>query len=424
MNQLVPKRQVSDLEKKASLEKAIYDLSISGDFSYISFILQSLNIRYDNRNCPTIGIGYDKLKRRLELIINAEFFTSVTPAERVALLKHEIMHVLNKHVFYMHSYQVEERSIVNVAMDLVINQFIKNLPKNGIFLKDFKTKDGKDFPPNRTLEDYYDLIKDDAKFEPEPSDDGKGGKEPQQSHLAKEYFKGKPDGAFDIHGWDKSGADPKEIMDATGELVQRALIKASHGHSTDTRALEDFLEVIKAHIKKIDYKAILLSTLKKSLPSKIYRLTWKKPNRRYGEDAKGKVNGLLPKIQVFVDTSGSISVEEANEFLSIANNFLTIGVDSAQIDFFHTSIYHTEKVKKNFKIEPNKFQSGGTDLTECFNKLTKTKYDLAIFLTDGYYSRPDVNYNKIGCNTVFIISKGGTVNHPLKDIGKTVPYVS
>ncbi|MCJ7641832.1 MAG: hypothetical protein MUO29_08070 [Desulfobacterales bacterium] len=57
-------------------------------------------------------------------------------------------------------------------------------------------------------------------------------------------------------------------------------------------------------------------------------------------------------------------------------------------------------------------------------KIADTRPDLAIILTDGYYS--DVDVEKWLPNGVkfpqclFIISRGGTKDHPLTRLGKTI----
>jgi predicted metal-dependent peptidase len=70
------------------------------------------------------------------LFINSDFYNSgdgvtwgMTQDEKMALLEHEILHILNKHFL-----RTEERNhyVFNLANDLAINQYIKNLPRGGV----------------------------------------------------------------------------------------------------------------------------------------------------------------------------------------------------------------------------------------------------------------------------------------------------
>ena len=86
---------------------------------------------------------------------------------------------------------------------------------------------------------------------------------------------------------------------------------------------------------------------------------------------------------------------------------------------FHTSNYYREEYKRGQRIKREDIQSGGTCLEDSMAVIAKNRPDLAIFLTDGYYSHVDtkklVGANGKFPNTVFIISQDGTTDHPFKD---------
>jgi predicted metal-dependent peptidase len=66
------------------------------------------------------------------LYINQNFYSSMTTEQKLAVLEHEILHILNKHLL-----RAEERNhyIWNLATDLAINQYINNLP-NGMWCEE------------------------------------------------------------------------------------------------------------------------------------------------------------------------------------------------------------------------------------------------------------------------------------------------
>ncbi len=452
----------SEDEKKIALQNAITLLCDSENFNQYRFyghLLQSLNINY-SKIVPTAGVLFNSKQKEFQLYLNPNFFCSLPIKEQVAVLLHEIFHITFKHV-YFNTIGFDKR-LLNVSMDMVINQLIKDLPKCAIFVESFKTKDGKDFPLNQTVEVYYDLIQDGAEFKlSQPGGDKSDNKQEGQSESegqegngegtpgdkqgkgsgqykqisarqdeqgntwvnAKEYFE--ENNGFDEHGWqDGDDGDVKDKLESLRDLFKRTIQKSSFSYSNVPQSVQDLLQSIETQINELDCKAILLSTLKKSMPSRDTRKTWTRPSRRYQELAPGTTIGLMPKVDFYADSSGSISVTEMNEILKVVNNFMTVGVEKAEFHLFHTQVYHNERIKRGFQIAEDKFQSGGTDLTECFTRALKRKPELMVILTDGYYGRPEINYKKLAgvTNVVFIITKGGNKDHPLKDIGKTVHY--
>jgi predicted metal-dependent peptidase len=441
---------ISDTDKRIALESTIYSLigqkSANGsdeDTQFYGHILQGLNISM-GLQVPTAGVYYDTKAKSFKMLINPHFFCPLNLEQRKGLLLHELFHITFRHVYF--NYLNYDKKILNVSMDMVINQYIKTLPDKAIDIKKFKTKDGKDFPNLSTTEEYYQLIMDDAEVNiGKPKDNGDGQPDPNSQQesgdpgsyteidaktdadgnvwvKAKELFK---DQEFDDHGWDngEGESDALEKMEALKDLVKRTMQKTSFSHGKAPKMIEDLLVTLDKAMEKLNYKQILLSTLKKSLPAKDTIKTWVRPSRRYGDLAKGNKLGLMPTIDFFIDTSGSISHIEANELLGITNNFMTVGVDKAHVHLWADEVYHTKRISKNFQIPESDFKVGGTNLSDVLHYIKKRKPNLAVILTDGQYSRPNFNYNSIkDTNVVFIITKNGTTDHPLKDIGTTVKY--
>lgn len=340
---------------------------------FVGKIMQSMSVKF-SQSLPTAGVNFDHKLKLFNMYINPKFFLLLTEVERLAVITHEIYHILHEHIYSITT-DKSDHMRRNKAMDLAINQYIRGLPRREI------------------------------------PEDPNAGKNPNGE-------------GFDSHDWDLEDQGPteqREKMQAVKDMAQRAMQKCSHDHSEVPGFMKELLEKISQQIKALDAKSILLNTLKKSSPSTDISKTWRRPSRRFGVIAPGSQRSKMPKFEVLIDTSGSISIEEANEFLAVANQFLLTGVESCHINLFHTELYHKEKVKKNFKIEADKFQSGGTDLTSSFKDMIKRKPDLVIILTDGYWSAPNVDYSKMP-EIVFVISKGGTEDHPLKATGRTVRY--
>jgi predicted metal-dependent peptidase len=435
------KKPVTEQEKRNSLEWAINNLMIVDGQSFIAPILQCMSIQYRTQDNPTLAVGFNRKNRSFDLRINPNYFChEVNDVERVALLKHEISHIIYKHVFLDTDVLGWKNPLAQVSADLVVNQGIKNLPKGALLVENFRDKQGHPLKKHMPLDYYYNAIVDNAEFNlPQQGQgeeqDGEGGDQEGEGKgqgkgegkgrsdnwvKAKNYFDGKQ-GKFDGHDWTEDGASSEELLEATSDLIKRAMIKVGHDHSKIPQSIRDILEDIDVKLKQLNSKAILMAALKKSLPAKFQRLTWTRPSRRYGDQAKGRMTALMPRLEVFEDTSGSISTEELNEFMDVTRSFLTTGVEECNVNLFHTSNYYRTKMRKDFKLDKSMVQSGGTDLTDSFQKLTKVRCDLAIIVTDGYFSMPNVDLKKLP-EMVFLISKGGTLDHPLAKKYKTLYY--
>jgi predicted metal-dependent peptidase len=228
---------------------------------------------------------------------------------------------------------------------------------------------------------------------------------------------------IDEHMWD-GAAEEKDMLDATEELVKRAMIKARLSYDELPGHVKELLEDIKTRRAELNYKALIMSAMKKHAAGHDRKHTWNRKSKRFGFKAPGTKVGELPKLELHLDTSGSVSIEELNEFLEIVDQFLKVGARKCNIAFFHTESYGRQSYKMGTKIDRNQIQSGGTDLTKTLEDIFTRRGDLSIIITDGCYGDvPVESWMKPGQQfpqVLWIISKGGTEDHPLKRIGETV----
>ena len=140
-------------------------------YPFYGGMLQCLTISW-GEYIPTLGVMYNPEKKTWQLLINTKFFVEelcdgienqegkkISGLEaRIAILLHEIYHILHKHPIRYNELVTEDnarnRMMFNFAADLAINQLIKNIPKWGLDInhKDFK------FPKNKPTETYYRLL--------------------------------------------------------------------------------------------------------------------------------------------------------------------------------------------------------------------------------------------------------------------------
>lgn len=417
---------------------------------------------------PTAGIMFNTEAKRWDMYINPKFFVDklnnsksipgMTRQERgdlarSAVLLHEINHITNKHPFRVPFLKISsrKRQLMNVGADMAINQYIKGLPEgcdqcstapNGrcepqqlpdgsvqmfpnencpgfcIDIKDFfdvdpQTNAKTPWKKDQTMEYYYEKLLqrlDDPDNEEGDGEGGQGG------------GKGTPQ-TLDEHMWD-GAAEEKEMLEATEDLIKRAMIKQKLDYNDLPGSIKDLLQEIKTRKSELDYRSMILLAIKKSASGHERKHTWTRKSKRFGNKAPGTKVGDLPKLNIYLDTSGSISTEELNEFLEVVDNFLRTGSRKCRLNLFHTENYYSEEYKLGERLDKSKVESGGTCLTKSFEDIAKRRPDLAIFVTDGCYG--DVNFEQMvppGVKfptTLFIISRQGQADHPIKRLGTTI----
>lgn len=441
---ILDKEFVSVEEKSSCLATTIYACTKHNPF--LGSVLQCLNIMYSHQ-LPTAGILFNIDAKRWDMLVNPHFFCKkLNTAQRKAVFLHELSHITHKHPLRVPFLKISSRKrmLMNVAADMAINQFIQDLPMgcstcspNGqaptaqctnelcpgrcITIKDFFDLDDKGnkiaWPDNQTMEKYYDLL---IKRFDDPDDGDQPGEEGNAGGGANS---GDIPNTIDEHLWD-GAADEKDMLDATEELVKRALVKARLSYDDLPGSVKELLEEIKARRAELNYKALIMSAMKKHASGHNRKHTWNRKSKRFGNLAPGTRVGDLPKLNLYLDTSGSISIEELNEFLSIVDNFLKVGARKCDISFFHTDNYGHQQYKLGQRIDKSQIQSGGTELTPVMEDILRKRADLSIIITDGCYGdvmvdqrmRPGEKFPQ----TLFIISKDGAEDHPLKRYGETI----
>ena len=440
---LLDKEFVTTEEKSQCLATAIYETSKTHPF--LGSVLQCLTIAYAH-TLPTAGIMFNTDAKRWDMLINPYFFCrKLNAAQRKAVLIHELSHITHKHPLRVPFLKISarKRMLMNIAADMAINQFIKDLPTgcqqcppidsqqpcpnetcpgrcidvNDYYDADEKTNQKLFWPKNQTMEHYYDrLIKrfDDPDEDQDGDGDGNAGGGASTSDLPH---------TIDEHMWDGAGEE-KDMLDATEELVKRAMVKARLSYDDLPGHVKDLLDDIKTRRAELNYKALIMSALKRHAAGHDRKHSWTRKSKRFGFKAPGTKVGDLPRLELHLDTSGSVSIEELNEFLEIVDQFLKVGARKCNMSFFHTNLYGRQNYKLGTTIDRSQIESGGTDLTQTLKDIFQRRGDLSIIITDGCYDNIDVeHWMKPGeqfPQVLWIISKGGTEDHPLKRIGNTV----
>ncbi len=370
----------------------------------------------DEISTAAVGIKDGKAN----LFINEQFFLKelTTFSSRVAVIKHETLHLLFKHLFRMDLKQYDLK-VFNIAADIVVNQYIGiwDLPKSAVTLSSFPDLN---LVKDESVEWYYKKITD-LKTEIEKSKKNKNN-----SSVDTDYSSlSAPLSASSLERILTSDSHSNHSMwgicDSTNNVISaetdldRLIIQAK-----DRTSVKDYgnipLElqtlinvIIDKRNPKINWKRALKIFSSSSRKTKV-NYTIKKISKRYGTRPGTKII-RYQKMAVAIDTSGSI---ETNDFDLFFSEIHSMWINGAEIEIIECDAAVQRCYNYNGKIPKYIQGGGGTSFNPVFEYINKErfkKYDGCIFLTDGYAPEPTVKPN---CKVFWIITPDGIVSDHLK----------
>lgn len=354
------------------------------------------------KDIPTAAVGLSG--STITLFINEDFFRNHLKKEssKVAVIKHEILHLVFKHLFRTDLFRYNT-FLFNVAADIVVNQYIGKweLPDNAVTLKSFPDLG---LAPNETVEYYYDKIK-------ELSD--------QYTHESSKYpysiktlSELKNRHSHSDHSlWGKSSLEEiKSAEFAFGKLLvdskNRSGIKGYNSLPDDIKLLIEF--EIEKQQPKVDWKRAV-KMFSTSSTKTCLKYTNKRVSKRYGTRPGLKII-QYSRLLIAIDTSGSINKRELDLFFSEIQELWKSG---AVIDVVECDTKIQNNYNFNGIIPKIVYGGGGTKFDPVFHHLNNNrhlKYDGCIYLTDGYSQKPEI---KPYCKVLWVISPEGLVDEHL-----------
>lgn len=354
-------------------------------FKYNAYapIISSFRIVYSDL-LPTMGV--DKYAR---LMINPRFVM-----ENEAYIKGVIIHE-TLHVFFGHTSDTrsklayteddEHNKIANIAEDCAINQFIsENLPEGAINPNTLsKMLKGVYVEYNKSAEEYYDLIVENMEKEKENKGNGKGegeGKPLENGMCSTDQANTKAvQDALDKMGIEHMSQE--EINDKALQTAQEICKSQGHQYGGLAQFAKEMLD------PKVDWRPLLNATIRNA-EKKVWTIhakqTFKRVSRRSGQVLIPKRNGQKISVALSFDTSGSISQDMVNQFLSEIRNCMKYS-EIKECALWHTSNYwYGTPEELESKVE-KVFECGGTDERCMGNAEQHCKADLYIHFSDGYH---------------------------------------
>lgn len=359
-------------------------------FKYTAYaqIISSFRIVYSDM-VQTIGV--DKYAR---LVANPEFVVK-NQTYMKGIIVHEVLHIFFGHTTdtrskLAYTEDMQHNKIANVAEDCAINQFIEeNLPDGAVTPSSLCKMTGKtNIKYDESAEYYYDLIMESMKNKKESKGGyekggGKGdGNEEDISNgmcSTDEVNTGKVQDELDKRGIEHISQE---------EVNERVLATAQEICKSQGRQYGQLVNFAKEMLDpKVDWRPLLQATIRNA-EKKVWtihaRQTYKRVSRRSGQILLPKKNGQKISVVLTFDTSGSISQEMVNQFLSEVQSCMRYS-EIKECALWHTSNYwYGTPAELNKNVEKI-FESGGTDEACMGNAEHHCKADLYIHFSDGYH---------------------------------------
>lgn len=334
---------------------------------------------------------------------NERFFRSLTPPQQHYVLMHEVFHILLKHPLRL---QERDPEIWNAAADIIVNNMCDRLaldlrlhpglelqrPPDGIF---------RDTDQTETAENLYERIREDNRKHQGNS------REIMIRRSYRSYAQNQPEKTQvpegDLLGGGIGGVNlSEEEMKALEAQIASMISEAgSHSRGSDGSGFipRELLHLTKSAV--LDWRGILRDFLTEVESDETSYTT---PERKYlhmGLILPGhglKEEGELESLWAFVDSSGSVSQADLNEFLTqlyrIAKEY-RCEVNIAYWDTSVTDVY--EKLRREKQVlEAQPHHSGGTDINCVYRYARERNLRpwVSLILTDGDFGIPDASLQK------------------------------
>jgi len=356
---------------------------------------------------PTACVGLIS-KNIIKLSVNATFWEKLNEDHRYGLIKHEVLHVVLKHLFTQK--QFSNKQVYNLAADLVVNQYIQNsqLPDGAITLRTFSyfpQAYGITLEPLKSVNYYYKQLMKAVQANNSGSESFE--LEEGQYHIKDLLHDNCPHAEKHRH-W----RDFEKLEDAEVKIMEYQLYNQVKGimekFKTNPKAIgklpahlieyiNDFLNQYKP---QLNWKRVL-KRFASSSSSTFIKNTVRRPSKRYGTTPGIKVQ-RKHRILVALDTSGSVPMTDIKTFFGELHHIWRQGAEVVitECDADIQKTYH-------YKGEiPDKIHGrGGTDFSPPISLAnTEIRPDGIVYFTDGYAAPPNI---KSRCPILWLITSNG-----------------
>lgn len=396
------KRQKLLKEAYALEERVEYNESYKRSFfelveNVILYLLQTqdvffgqfmLRVRRNINIDLTVPIATIPSRENFNMYFNPFLFLNCSKREMAALFKHEIYHIMNYH--FERERKLKNRfskEAVNVALDISINQYIKDLPGFSKKLSAINMEYNLSLEENRSIEEYSEEIYKSIKSRIRESKVNKDDDSKYDVNMSK---------AHDL--WEEIQMSEEDIKNLTKKTAISAYTQNT------PQGLES---IILAYNEKaeIPWQVVLkniLPTVKSGYKKTITRRNRRQPDRL---DLRGRLPKSETDLIVAIDISASINDDDMHkilmEILSINSNTKN-KITILECDNEIRSIY---QIKNKNDIRKRSKDNGSTEFTPVFQYINENnlRNSVLIYFTDGV-GENELRVKPINKKIIWVIS--------------------
>lgn len=376
------------------IDKVNLSLMEEKDNFYGYFLFQmGREIRFDISSPTAVNFKGAKYV----IYFNPIIFLQLNIKQMESTIKHEIHHILSLHLIRAKELKGKFSTLaINLAMDIVVNQYLNNLPPYAITLKGINLKYELNLEPYNTFEYYAENIQN-------------------MLNVLEESDEGELDDSWE----DNSGYNPEkthDIWDEYEELDEKMLKEFTEKFVSNAEKgklpiyLEGMISALKNSKSELPwnlYLKKLMGTVESNKKKTITRRNRRQPNRL---DLRGELRNHKAEIAVAIDISGSISDEEfkqaVKEVLTIVKNY-NHEITIIECD---NEVKRAYKVKSIRDIKERCSAGGGTKFTPAIEYANNKNINLLIYFTDGK-GEEKLGVIPRGYRTLWVISgRGDTIS--------------
>lgn len=374
------------------IDKVNLSLMEEKDNFYGYFIFQmGRDIRF-NITTPT-AVNFKGAK--YVIYFNPLLFLKLDLNQMQTTIKHEIHHLIALHQIRAKDVKDKYSKLaINLAMDIVVNQYLEYLPPYAVTLNSVNNKYSLDLKPFNSFEYYAENIQNEFDL---LEMNKKGEIADEDSKKMEINFD--PEKTHDI--WEEQDdVDEKTLREFTENYVRNA------EKGSVPQKLEGLISSIKERSEELPWNIYLkkiMGTVESGKKKTITRRSRRQPERL---DLRGEIRNHKAKIVVAIDISGSITDEEfkqsIKEVLAIVKNY-NHEITIIECDNDIRSVYTAKTVKD---VRQRKASGGGTKFTPVFDYANKKRINLLIYFTDGKGEKM-LGVMPKGYRTLWVISGSG-----------------
>ena len=356
-----------------SLSKICKDLMLKEPYYGLFLIMTE---KQWSTEVPTAGVCKHNIGYKL--LINSDFWNSLSYDHKFGVTKHEMLHIIFFHPLMSDTFL--DKKLFNISADIEINQYIDDncLPEGALKLDSFP---GIVLPIKAGTRVYYDILSQNKDNETLTN---------LLDAMSSNELKSSDGLNNPLHDWKEfdqlNETDKRLLQKQTEYYVQEVANEINKSRGSLPSEIEQIIKNFEVYEQpKFNWKAYIRRFTGKSV--KVYtKKLRRKFNKRFEENPGLKIK-QKKHILVAVDTSGSVNVNELKEFFSEIHHLYKTGSDVTVVQC-DASISNISPYKPSHEIKLH--GRGGTSfepVIEYYDANIK-KYSCLIYFTDGEASAP------------------------------------